>query len=89
MWWWILVWVLLLLAAAVVAGLLGWYLVRRGVALGRQLGRSAEEVTAALAPVLDHYEPAHSVLVDPSAVPEPPRRRSGRGGVGSRLRRVD
>jgi hypothetical protein len=89
MWWWILIWVLLLLAAVAVVGLLGWYLVRRAVALGRQLGRSADEVSTALAPVLDHYEPAHSVLVDPSSAPESPRRRSGRGGVGSRLRRVD
>jgi hypothetical protein len=89
MWWWILVWALLLLGAAVVVGLLGWYLIRRGIALGRQLGQSAEDVSGALAPILDHYEPAHSVLVDPSTLPETPRRRSGRGGVGSRLRRVD
>ena len=67
MWWWILVWVLLLLAAAAVVGLLGWHLVRRLIALGRQLGDSADDVSRALAPVLDHYEPAHSVLADPDA----------------------
>ncbi len=66
MWWWILVWVLLLLGALVVIALLGWHLVRRGISLGRELGHSAEQVSDALAPVLDHYEPAHSVLSDPT-----------------------
>ena len=89
MWWWILIWVLLLLGALAVIALLAWHLVKRGIALGRQLGHSAEEISTALAPAFDHYEPAHSVLVDPSAAPEPTPRRSGRGGVGSRLRRVD
>ena len=89
MWWWILIWVLLVLCALAVVALLAWHIIKRGIAFGRQLGDSAEQVSAAMAPALDHYEPAHSVLVDPSAVPEPTPRRSGRGGVGSRLRRVD
>lgn len=89
MWWWILIWVLLLLAALAVIALLGWHLVRRGIALGRQLGHSAEQVSDALAPVLEHYEPAHSVLSDPSSVPDAPPRRSARGESRPRFRRVD
>lgn len=89
MWWWILIWVLLLLGALAVVALLGWHLVRRGIALGRELGRSAERASDALAPVLDHYEPAHSVLSDPSTVPEPPARHSARAASRPRFRRVD
>ena len=89
MWWWILVWVLLLLGALVVIALLGWHLVRRGIALGRELGHSAEQVSDALAPALDHYEPAHSVLSDPTTAPEQAPRRSSRPGDRPRFRRVD
>lgn len=89
MWWWILVWLLLLVGALAVVALLGWHLVRRGIALGRELGHSAEQVSAAVAPALAPYEPAHSVLSDPSTAPDAPARHSARAASRPRFRRVD
>lgn len=85
MWWWILIWVLLLLASAVALAALGWRLFRQLLALGRQLGSSADDVSVALTPIRTHYEPASSVLVDPSAMPEPAG--SATSGLGRRSRR--
>ncbi len=79
MWWWILVWVLLFVAAGVAMGLLGWHLVRRVIALGRQIGASAEQVSALLTPLDEPYRPSPSVLSDPSSSPPAPARRSARG----------
>lgn len=92
MWWWILTWVLLVLAAAVVLGLVVWGVIRRGIALGRQLAVSAETVsreTSALRAATEQYRPEPSVLVDPDAAPDPRRRRDrhARGRHGARRTR--
>jgi len=81
-WWWILIWVLLFVAALVALGLVGWRVVRRGIALGRELATSAETVsreTSALRAASEHFRPEPSVLVDPDAAPDPRRRRDRRG----------
>jgi hypothetical protein len=64
-WWWILIWFLLAVGAIVVLGLLAWRLVRQGIALFAQLGRSASVIGDALAPPHATYAPAPSALVDP------------------------
>jgi hypothetical protein len=78
-WWWILVWALLLVGAAVVLALVGWHVVKKAIALGRQLGASAEQVSRLLEPLQEPYRPATSVLADPSTLPEPATRRSRAG----------
>jgi hypothetical protein len=84
-WWWILIWALLLLGAAAVLALLVWtFVIKRGIALARQLGESSDQVNRALAPVSEPYRPDPSVLVDPGAVPDAPG--SGSGSQG-RVRR--
>ncbi|GAA4354687.1 hypothetical protein [Angustibacter luteus] len=81
MWWWILIWALLLLGAAAVLGLLVWKsVIKRGIALGRQLGESSDLVSRALEPVSEPYRPDPSVLVDPNATPDAPRNGSGSQG---------
>jgi hypothetical protein len=81
-WWWILTWAVLLVGAAAVLALVTWKaVVKRGIALGRQLATSGELVSEALAPVSEPYQPAPSVLVDPSALadaPNPARASRGR-----------
>ncbi|GAB3590932.1 hypothetical protein GCM10027446_07270 [Angustibacter peucedani] len=88
MWWWILVWALLLVGAAMALALVGWHVVKKGIALGRQLGTSAEQVSRLLEPIQAPYRPAASVLSDPSTLPDtagPSRSRPG-AGVGRRRR---
>lgn len=75
MWWWILVWSLLLVGAAVTLALLAWHVVKQAIALGRQLGASAEEASLALAAIRQPYRPGPSVLSDPAFVPAPAGRR--------------
>jgi hypothetical protein len=76
-WWWILIWTLLLLGAAAVLGLVLWKaVVKPGIALGRQIGETADQVSAALEPVTEAYRPVPSVLVDPSSAPDAPNHRS-------------
>ncbi len=79
MWWWILIWAVLLVGAVVVLALVVWHVVRQAIALGRQLGASAEEAGRLLAPIQQPYRPAASVLSDPSTLPEPVARRSSAG----------
>jgi hypothetical protein len=80
MWWWLLGWCLLVVLGAAFLGLVVWGLVKRFLELGRALGRSAERLSPALEQLTQPYEPARSVLSDPSAVPA--RRR----GAGHRRR---
>ena len=68
---WVLLWVLLVLAAVAVLGWLVWGVVRKTVALAHELGRSAELVGPVLEQLPERYEPASSVLADPSTLPDP------------------
>lgn len=76
--WWIIGWTLLVLAALAFLGLLGWRLVRQLLALGRELGRSAERIGPVMDRLSEPYESATSVLVDPQSAPATGSNRSGR-----------
>jgi hypothetical protein len=68
-------------AAAVLARVTWTAVVMGGSALGRLVATSGELVSVALAPVSEPYQPAPSVLVDPSALadaPNPARASRGR-----------
>ncbi|MGL4173281.1 MAG: hypothetical protein ACRCTR_04305 [Actinomycetota bacterium] len=78
MWWWILLVFLLLLLAVIVHGLLWWRTIRRGLALARELGSSAEELTALWQPAADAYQPASSSLANPHLVSSGPVRTAWR-----------
>jgi hypothetical protein len=84
MWWWILVWAVLVIAAAGAFTLLSWRLVRQVIALGRQLGASADELSLVMTPLHDTYRPARSVLTDPSGRPAAANTRSARRGLRRR-----
>jgi hypothetical protein len=79
MWWWILGWALLILLALVFHAWLGWRLVKQAVRLGRQLGDSAEQARPIMEVGRQPYQPAVSVLVDPSTGPS-----SAGSGAGRR-----
>jgi Sec-independent protein translocase protein TatA len=84
MWWWLLGWCVLLVLAAAFLALVVWGLVKRFMELGRALGSSAERLSPAMEQIAQSYEPARSVLSDPTGVPVR-RRRAGhrrRWGVG-------
>jgi hypothetical protein len=70
-------WVLLVLAAVAVLGWLVWRVVRKAIALLAELGRSAERVGPVLEQIPERYQPASSVLADPSTVPDPGQSRAG------------
>jgi hypothetical protein len=65
-WWWILLWTLLGLGALAVHGWLLWRLVRKGLALARQLGASSGQAAQALVVPIRPYHPASSAIVDPA-----------------------
>jgi len=74
---WVLLWVLLVLAAVVVLGWLSWRVLRKAIGLGHELGRSAELVGPVLEQMPERYQPASSVLADPSTLPDPGQSRAG------------
>lgn len=74
---WVLLWVLLVLAAVVVLGWVAWGVVRKAIALMRELGRTAELVGPVLEQLPEPYRPASSVLADPSTLPDPGQARAG------------
>jgi hypothetical protein len=84
---WVLLWVLLVLLAAVVLGALSWGLVRRALALGRELGRTAERVGPVLEQIQEPYRPASSVLSDPTIAPQARPDRAGHRRSSSGHRR--
>jgi hypothetical protein len=63
---WVLLWVLLVLLAVAVLGWLSWGVFRKVLALGGELGRSAERVGPVLEQIQEPYVPASSVLSDPT-----------------------
>jgi hypothetical protein len=73
----VLLWVVLVLAAVAVLGWLSWRLVRKSIALLHELGRSAERVGPVLDQLPERYQPAASVLADPSTLPDPGQSRAG------------
>ena len=89
---WVLLWVVLVLGAAALLGWLTWGVVRKGLALMRELGRSAALVGPVLDQTAERYSPTSSVLADPAtlteltAVPDV-RSRTGRGRSGHRRAR--
>ena len=71
MWWWVLAWTVLVLLAAAVLGGLAWGVVRRGVALGRELAQAGArpgELAARVEPPPAPHLPRHAVLDDPSVL---------------------
>lgn len=78
MWWWILIWALLVIGGLVALALVTWGVVRKAIALGRQLGASTEQASRLLQPLHESYRPAASVLADPSGLPDPVRHGKGR-----------
>jgi hypothetical protein len=87
---WVLLWVLLVLAAIAVLGWVAWGVLRKGIALARELGRSADRVGPVLAQLPEPYRPASSVLADPSTLPDPGQTRAGhrRSRAGHRRSRA-
>jgi hypothetical protein len=84
MWWWVLGWCVLVLLALGFLGLVAWGLVKRGIELGSELGRSADRLSTALEQISESYVPARSVLSDPAATPTARRGRGHRGRRGVR-----
>jgi hypothetical protein len=74
---WVLLWLLLVLVAVAVLGWLVWRVVRKAMALGRELSRSAAIVGPVLEQIPHPYQPAPSVLTDPSTLPDPGQSRAG------------
>lgn len=85
--WWVLLWVVLVLLAAVLLGWLAWGVVRKAVALLGELGRSAALVGPVLQPAPEPYQPASSVLSDPTT-PPPALQQAARSRAGHRRGRA-